>query len=596
MTAKLNLEKLFTAICGTVLVLVLVLLVNRDYPYVGHDYRFFIARLVDTDLHIRLNGWSLQWYTPSFAGGVPAYPNPQHLEYSIVQVLTYFLDAWNAILIVIAAASAVGYYYSYRFLRDRLAFNAYASTLGALFFVGNGFYLEHMIAGHIGFQLFPLGSVILYILTDTKRRILLNTLILALVFAMMLHHAGFIILIILAFSLLMVLPTLYLYKPDSLDLKRILWTGISASVLAAAISSSKLYAATAFMQQFPRLISDVYNVSLPQALLGVLAQLIGLMTFTPLAVLAGVDTDLLSGSLYNITGAKYGIWELDVSLSPVLLFFIFFGLATTLSELRRKGFSKPLPGKLLAMVLLILAIWVNLEMTLARGPIYALTKQLPVLQSLHVNVRFTAAFILPILIVGLFQMERFLENKRSFAVYAILAALTITSVSSYFFLSQDLHSRHLDVTVLNEINERVRRGDTFPISQVLNIEDLDGFLQNASSRQTYEVLFGYALEDFAPQTHPGSVFEVDDGYFNMTNPASLVFPELNDTYPFERIKLSDREKLNVLVQRGQPDWRLPRIQIYLIYMSWATLVLSLGGLLIEFISIIYRKNQSHYSP
>lgn len=586
MTTKPNIEKFFTAICGAILVLLLISLVNRDYPYVGHDYRFFIARLVDTDLHIRLNGWSIQWYTPSFAGGVPAYPNPQHLEYSILQVLTYFFTAWTAILIVIAAASALGYYYFYKFLRERLEFNASASTLGALFFAGNGFYLEHMIAGHIGFQLFPLGSVILYILTDKKRRSIHNVIVLALLFAMMLYHAGFIILIILAFSLLILLPTLYLYKPDSFDVKRLLWTGILAVILAAVISGSKLYAALAFMQQFPRLISDVYNVSLLQALLGILAQLIGLMTFTPLALLTGIDTDLLSGSLYNITGAKYGIWELDISLSPVLLFFVFFGLATTLSELRKKGFSKPAPGSTLAILLLILAIWINLEMTLARGPIYQLTKQLPVLQSLHVNVRFTAVFILPIIVVGLCQMERFLDNKRSFPAYAVLAALTFASMTSYFFLSQDLHSRHLDVTVLDRIGDRVQGGDTFAISQILNIQDLDGFLQNASSYQTYEVLFGYSLEDFAAQTHPGSVFEVDDGYFNMTNPASLVFPELNNTHPFERIKVSERDKLDVFVQRGQPEWRIPRVQIYLIYISLAALLLSLGGLLIEWIMTV----------
>lgn len=555
----------------------------------GHDYRFFIARLVDTDLHIRLHGLSIQWYTPSFAGGVPAYPNPQHLEYSVIQALTYFLDAWSATLIVMAAASAIGYYYFYRFLRDRLAFDAFVSTLGAMFFLGNGFYIEHMIAGHIGFQLFPLGSVILYILTDTKQRMLLKAVLLALLFTMILYHAGFIILIILAFSFMMLLPMLYLYKPDSFDIKQLLLTGMLAVVLAVLISSSKLYATSAFMQQFPRLISDVYNVSLPQAFLGILAQLIGMMTFTPIALLAGVDTDLLSGSLYNITGAEYGIWELDISLSPVLLFFLFYGFAKSMSAIRKKSWSKLSPGKVLVIALLILGIWINLELTLARGPIYDLTKHLPVLQSLHVNARFTSAFVLPLIIVGLYQMNGFLEKKRSLPRYAMLAFLTIATMSSYFFLSQDLHSRHLDVSVLKEIKKQVQRGDTFPITQILNIGDLDGFLLSASTYQTYEVLFGYELEDFAAQTHPGSVYETENGYFNITNPASLVFPELNGTHPFERIKISDREQLEVFLRRGQPDWQIPSTQIYLLYVSLAALVLCLGGLVVELITSLRKK-------
>lgn len=591
MTARINLEKLFPAACGSILITVILLLVNRDYPYVGHDYRFFIARLVDTDLHIRLNGLTIQWYTPSFGGGVPAYPNPQHLEYSIVQGLTYLLDAWIAILITIAAASAIGYYFFYKFLRERLAFNLFASTLGAMFFLGNGFYIEHMIAGHIGFQLFPLGSVLLYILTDRKQLVIPKAIILGLLLSLILYHAGFIILIILIFSFFMLFPVLYLYKTDSFDIKQLLLTGSLAVVVAVAVSSSKLYAASAFMEQFPRNLADSYNVSLAQALLGILAQLSGLMVFTPVAMLAGIDTDLLSGSLYNITGAKYGIWELDISLSPVVLFFLLYGLARSIGQIRKRSFLKPAPDKTLAIMLLIIAIWINLEMTLARGPIYSITKQLPVLESLHVNVRFTSAFILPLIIVGVFQMERFLGSKRSLARYSVLAALTIGGIFSYFFLSQDLHSRHLDVSILQNIRDQVEHGNTLPVRQILTIQDLDGFLQSASSYQTYEVLFGYALENFAAQTHPGSVFETEDGYYNMTNPASLVFPTDNGVYPFERIKVAEREKLEIFVNRGQPDWRIPTIQKYLNYFSLFSLLLCLGEVLILAMLSVRRKKQ-----
>lgn len=590
MTAKINLEKSFPFACGSILITLLLLLVNRDFPYVGHDYRFFIARLVDTDLHIRLHGLNIQWYTPSFAGGIPAFPNPQHLEYSIVQGLTYLLDAWNAILITIAIASTIGYYFFYKFLRERLTLNPFASTLGAMFFLGNGFYIEHMIAGHVGFQLFPLGSLLLYILTDKRPQVVPKGILLGLLLALMLHHAGFIILIILFFSFLLIFPVLYLYKPNSLDIKQLLLTSSLAVVLAVAISSSKLYAASAFMQQFPRNISDSYNVSLPQALLGIVAQLAGLMTFTPIAMLAGIDTDLLSGSLYNITGAKYGIWELDISLSPVLLFFLLHGLAIKMGQIRKTRFLKPSGDKLLAIVLLILAIWIILEMTLARGPIYSITKQLPVLQSLHVNARFTAAFMMPLIVVGLFQMERFPGSKRSPVRYSVLAALTIAGISSYFFLSQDLHSRHLDVSILQKIGDEVEHGNTLSIHQILNVEDLDGFMQSASSYQTYEVLFGYSLENFAPETHPGSVYKVEDGYYNMTNPASLVFPKENGVYPFERIKATERETLTIFVNRGQPDWRIPTIQNSLNYFSFFSLLVCLGQILISSILAIRRKN------
>jgi len=34
-----------------------------------------------------------------------------------------------------------------------------------------------------------------------------------------------------------------------------------------------------------------------------------------------------------------------------------------------------------------------------------------------------------------------------------------------------------------------------------------------------------------------------NGYFNITNPARLVYPEVNELHPFERIKASERENL-----------------------------------------------------
>jgi hypothetical protein len=80
--------------CGVVLAAIVLLNVGRDYPAVGHDFRYYIPRLLDTDLHIRINGMAVQWYTPTFGGGVPAFPNPQHLQHSVLQALTYFVNPY----------------------------------------------------------------------------------------------------------------------------------------------------------------------------------------------------------------------------------------------------------------------------------------------------------------------------------------------------------------------------------------------------------------------------------------------------------------------------------------------------------------------
>ena len=53
-----------------------------------------------------------------------------------------------------------GLFFLLQILHETLQLGWMASTRGGLFFIGNGFYIEHMIGGRLGFQLFPLGPII----------------------------------------------------------------------------------------------------------------------------------------------------------------------------------------------------------------------------------------------------------------------------------------------------------------------------------------------------------------------------------------------------------------------------------------------------
>src|SRR5512139_656339 len=196
--------------CGSGITLLIILIMNKSYPLVGHDYRYFIPRLIDTHLHMRINGPDIQWYTPSFGGGLPAFANPQHIEYSIVQWLSYFINPWSAILLSTAGIALTGYYFFYKLLHQKLELHWMSSILGAMFFIGNGFYIEHLIVGHLGYQLFPLEAVALYALAGTRSNFLLNAPVIAIVIALFIYQAGFYLLIILILSLGIALPILFL--------------------------------------------------------------------------------------------------------------------------------------------------------------------------------------------------------------------------------------------------------------------------------------------------------------------------------------------------------------------------------------------------
>jgi hypothetical protein len=579
-------KKIIPYVLGAGMTLIILLLINRDYPFAGHDYRYFISRLIDTNLHIQRNGLSIQWYTPSFGGGLPAFPNPQHLEYSLVQWVSFFIGPWPAVLLTTAGISFLGYYFFYKFLNEELELDWKASTLGAMFFLGNGFYIEHMIVGQLGYQLFPLGAVLLYFLFDSKKSSFNNSVILALVTAMMIYQAGFYLIIILALSIAMMLPIIYLHRPALMDIKRIMQVGILASLFCILLASAKLNAVFALMSHFPRQIFDTYNVGTIQAFLGLIAQFLGVMVLAPILMLTGQNTDLLSGALSNITGAVYGIWEIDTGLSPVLIVFLLAGMAGFAANIRRKHREKINTGRRYALLFLFFAVWIVIELTFAKGLIYSLIRDLPILRSLHVNVRFACTFILPLVVLGTFLINRyFLEHPKS-NLFLLASFCTITAVMPYFFLSRELHSRDFRVPA----NQEIQSTRTPSILQISDIRDWDVFKQRASSYRPYEPLFGYSLETFKPAIHQGSVFEQEDGYFNMTNPASLVFPEINNSFPFERIKTSERKQLETFIQYGQPDWNIPKSQKFLNLLSLTTSIFSLCIFFIGQIKQVFTKH------
>lgn len=579
-----RLAKTVPLFAGSLMTLLIVLLINRDFPNIGHDYRYFVSRMMDTNIHILLNGLSIQWYTPSFGGGLPAFPNPQNLEYSLVQWVSFFIGPWKAVLWSTAIISFTGYYYFYRLLDETLGLGWKTSTLGALFFLGNGFFIEHMIVGQLGYQLFPLSSIVLYILLDSRNRILPSSLVVAFLITATIHQAGFYLLVIFGISFIITFLILRLMRPALVDANRILRITVSGGSLALLMSASKIHAVFSLMQQFPRQVVDVFPVGLAQSFLGLVAQFFGVMTIAPIMIATGQDTDLLSGALSNITGAKYGIWETDMAISPVLLAFLFIELARWLMNIRNgsSGLKRPEP---LILGLLLVSIWFLLELTFAKGLIFSFVKDLPILSSLHVNVRFASAFIIPLVVIGAFILERFFRERTQVGTFFILCFLSLSALSSYFLLSSGIHSREFQLPAV----DKVQLLSPFRVTKISDIQDWDAFKEDASSFRIYEPLFGYDLENYAPEIHPGSVYEVDGEYFNMTNPVSLVFPELNSTYPFERIRVADRDKLEVFLQRGQPDWQIPRIQKVLNAFSLFSLVVCLGAMVSLTILDIRRK-------
>ena len=555
---------------------------NRTYPMIGHDNRLFMPYMIDSYLHQKINGLTIQWYTPSFAGGRPVYPNPQDLQFSLPQFLIWIVNPWIANLSSIMIYVIIGFIATYYFLKKLLGLHSLASILGAIFFTANGFYFNHMAAGHVTFQAFPLFAVIMIIITHPRLPGWLGGLLLSLVLTILvysgIHDISFFIL-----TGLICLPTLYLIKPSLLNGKRLLVIALWGGILTTLLCGSKIWAAYSFMRFFPRLAQDQYSTNWLTGPVGMIFQLIGTMTMAPVYALFERNTSAFVLDLIQRTGSPYRFWELDMSLSPALL--LLMGGEAIAFLFRKPKIRTPIVKKrLVAEICLIIAVWLVIEFTLAKGLIYPRIQDFPILESLRVNVRYTCAFIFPLAMVGAVIFNKWIMNwksqKKIWMFFILLNSIAIASLFSYRSILPKYQELSCDVRPILATYEQIRyEGETFPIENVIpDANPWDVFQENATSLIDPYNTFLKSLSGYREALHEGSVYDINDGYYNIINPTGYVFPEVNNSTLFERISVAEEDKFLDFINRRQPKWKLPVIQQILDWSSLIALIAEFGVL------------------
>ncbi len=557
---------------------------------IGHDYRLFMPYMLDSYLHQKINGLTIQWYTPSFAGGRPVYPNPQDLQYSLPQFLMWVVNPWNAILASILVFITIGFIATYYFLKQLLGLHPLASILGAVFFVANGFYFEHMAVGHVTFQVFPLFAVVAIIFTHPRLPYWLGGVFLSLLITILvysgIHDIPFFLLTVILFF-----PLLYLIKPSLLNWKRISSIALWGGVFTVLVCGSKIYAVYSFMRFFPRLAQDNYSTNLWTGVVGIVHQLLGTMTLAPFYRLpAGKFTYGLVIDLSKSTGTDYGYWELDASLSPALLLLLAGGAIAYIS--RKPKLKSPINKKrLIAEVCLILAIWLVIEFTLAKGIIYPHIQNLPILASLRANIRYVCAFIFPLAVVGAVIFNSWTKNLKPggvSAAFILLNGIALGSLLSFrdvpkiYLVGEGEYQYMLcDFQPILNTYDKIRyEGVTFPVEKV--VPDADPwvvFQENATNLiDPYNTYFK-ALPGYRQALHAGPVSDIENGTYNIIDPTGYLFPEENHSTMYERIPVADKDKFLDFVNRRQPKWKLPVIQQVLSWISLISLITEFGVLL-----------------
>jgi hypothetical protein len=566
----------------------LVALASRDYPKVGDDYRIHIPRMLDTHLHQLINGPTIQWYTPSFGGGLPAFPNPLYVQYSLPQALLFILDPWVALMVSMAIYALIGAVSFYVFLKSELNLSWAASMLGGTFLLANGFYLEHIIAGHIGYQQFPLLGLVLLAAFSRKFNLFQSIAIIGIAFALMVNQAGFYLIVIFALSLAVCLPLLYLIRSAIFQDGKYVSVIGGGIILGTLLSLSKITAVLSFMRYFPRELSDNYGLTFLQGLKGLGAQLAGFMSLAPVYMAQGKDLNGITKLFQTLTGSKYEIWETDISIAPMALILLAIYAIVSLQNFRS---LKPDKSKIIAISFLVLGSWLAIDFARAQGPLYQLLNKLPVIRSMHVNVRFASAFILPVSVLASRGFDSLFFKKKIGIVFPFIVSglVTIAAFIPYFLLSPQAHLRYFDLKLPLQNYEQMQQGQRFPVRSIADVNDVEVFKNRSSNLyKLYDAIFGYELEFFHPEVQTGSVFKEQDGYYNMTNPASYVFPEENNLRAYERFRIDQKAELEKFINRKQPDFKTSTLQTASNIINLASVIMLLVYVLFNIVIAVRR--------
>ncbi len=510
--------------------LFLIQYTNASYPMVGNDFAGFTSRLLDSHLYYKANGFGIEWYTPNFGGGLPAYPNPVQTQFSLPQLATWFINPYAAILVSTAIYIAIGFLVTYLFLKNVVELRPLSAILGADFFLINGFLIERVVVGHVNLLTFPLIIIPVYAMLHPKLPSWIGGVLISITGAALVYSGGVYIAIIGLFSTLIIFPLIYFLKPQLISWRKTLPVLSWGGLLTALLCGSKLYATMQYMRFFSREVSDHYPTNWLTGLGGMILQLFGTMNFLPILSVIQKTSASFTVRLLNWTKTPYGFWELDSSITPGLLIILVTGVLMVV--FRKPGIEtrNVTIKKIIAGLCIIFITSLVTEFSMAKGILYEFFRQLPILKSLHADIRFTSSFILPLAIIGAKVFDTWVGKWKStvkeFLAYCIIAGISIASMWSYFFMPLNIQPRDFDVTSIYKTYQLSSEGNIFPVTQIVpDMNDYEVFILGSSNtRHHSDALFRDDNVLLTPLVHEGSVYDVQDGYYNMTNPASSCLP------------------------------------------------------------------------
>ncbi|MGC6519119.1 MAG: hypothetical protein ACON37_03725 [Candidatus Puniceispirillaceae bacterium] len=559
----------------------LFVLSQRLIMLTGHDYAYFLPRLLDNHLFYAANGLAWKEYTASFCAGIFEFANPQSLTLSLPQLLTSLLGPVTGIrltFVIAASASGAGLYGCARMS----GLPQMSAAIAGLMIAFSGFLISRMIVGHVTFFNFGLAPLVALLLlagaqamaSGRRTNAMLFGGLASLAGTSIIYGGGGVILPQIAMTILLLVMVC-----GGFSHRATVSLGFFGAVAVATLlmAGPKLEAMLAVTGNLPR---DFYPLPgfKPLDLIIVLAQS---LFWVPDA---GYLDSLLVNRLFTLPWVSW-----DNSASPIWALVVIGGMISgyragkaRLTDVFRL-FDRGLAQNGVLAILLVFPLAINVY----HPDWNDLLKAVPIIGSSSNLVRWLVIY-LPLLCLGAGWSWRHLEKPHVVPLLGLLLVLVFYQawVQREMNMESNPYDPELVATPWELAEPKAIKEVGAPIAtdkngnrRVIQSTKFDHiFTRGSSNALCYEPMFGYRLEALQKNHLRISTINVpdDDGFLVLKNPACYVYPGENECRPGTHFKATEWDRVKRFVNYQDFGAHVPMHRRVLNWLGGLSLLLVVG--------------------
>ncbi|MBF0423262.1 MAG: hypothetical protein HQL73_09750 [Magnetococcales bacterium] len=572
----------------TLLLLAMLAIYNSSLPnphgLLGRHFAVTLPQLMDGHLWLHVNGiFTPPWFSPSFCGGLPLLAHPGNLFYSFPQWLTLFLDPLASVrwtFYLFAVSGGLGF-----FLLLHRSFNVSNPTswVGAALFMGNGYYVNHMLVGQLQCHVIMLIPWMALLLTRPRQSFpssFPNIAGTAMLLAYVVWSGAVFLFLPILIALILIGLTWGMHNHVSNH--RFFRRLAGSLILALLLSAAKWWPGLLFLDHLgPAPVPLAFLRGVDDALL----LLIKSLFFGP----PGRETVLAAWQDPHFPLESTVDYAVEITLVPLIL----LAVAGFAWMHRRRGCQSPWTlSKTQIKCLTIIAAVATLPVALsAYSPLWNTFQRHAILWREGMPLVHTwSALVIPVILWSILSYEGIdwspshLKEQAWAIIFFVLALQALANQAP-------LRSETYDPNPILSYYHQIRSGATMPSIHDLGAS-VDPQTQNVSlplDRNNFMVagisplfcndpLFGDHLQRFPYQPLVlGSVWTLTDGRFNMKNPACYVAPEENQCRPGDHFFKGQETALKQLTHYQPYSFQKPHLQTVMEWIGAISFILLVSG-------------------